>query len=157
MRCCAVLCFIGYCQITCGRCDCCPTLTEAATQAGLTEFVWAMNRSTSNVESLSQPGLMATVMAPDDNAMRTLFGRLGELLSVLASCDRHSACVAHVLPAACCKMGQQWTAIFFGVLCAFSTVHAAAAALTDAHVTGRLLPAWLPWLLGHAVWGCQCH
>lgn len=74
-RCCAQN--PGYCQISCGRCNCCPTLTEAALQAGLTEFVWAMNRSVSNVESLGQPGLMATVMAPDDNAMRTLFDKLG--------------------------------------------------------------------------------
>lgn len=68
----------GYCQISCGRCSCCPTLTQAALQAGLTEFVWAMNRSYTNVENLDQPGLMATVMAPDNNAMNTLFGKLGE-------------------------------------------------------------------------------
>lgn len=67
----------GYCQISCGRCSCCPTLAQAALQAGLTEFSWAMNRSTTNVESLNQPGLVATVLAPDDNAMRTLFDRLG--------------------------------------------------------------------------------
>jgi hypothetical protein len=37
-----------------------------------------MNRSYTNVENLDQPGLMATVMAPDNNAMNTLFGKLGE-------------------------------------------------------------------------------
>jgi hypothetical protein len=76
--CLSVVCPAGYCQITCGRCSCCPTLLQAAVAAGLTEFAWAMNRSTSNVESLAQPGLIATVMAPDDNAMRTLFDKLGE-------------------------------------------------------------------------------
>lgn len=68
----------GYCQISCSRCSCCPTLLQTALQAGLTEFAWAMNRSTTNVEALTQPGLIATVMAPDDNAMRTLFNKIGE-------------------------------------------------------------------------------
>jgi hypothetical protein len=36
-----------------------------------------MNRSYTNVERLDQPGLMATVMAPDNNAMNTLFDKLG--------------------------------------------------------------------------------
>lgn len=67
----------GYCQISCGRCSCCPSLQEAALQAGLTEFIWAMNRSSSHVEGLTQPGLLATLMAPNDNAMRTLFDKLG--------------------------------------------------------------------------------
>jgi len=68
----------GYCQISCGRCSCCPSLQEAALQAGLTEFIWAMNRSSSHVEGLTQPGLLATLMAPNDNAMRTLFDKLGK-------------------------------------------------------------------------------
>lgn len=68
----------GYCQISCGRCDCCPSLAAAAEQAGLTEFLWAMNRSTTHVEDLNQPGLMATVLAPDNNAMQTLFDKLGK-------------------------------------------------------------------------------
>jgi hypothetical protein len=83
--CLSVVCPAGYCQITCGRCSCCPTLLQAAESAGLTEFAWAMNRSTSNVESLAQPGLIATVMAPDDNAMRTLFDKLGEHFLVVPS------------------------------------------------------------------------
>jgi hypothetical protein len=69
---------LGYCQITCGRCDCCPTLAEAAEAAGLTEFLWAMNRSTSRVEALTQPGYMVTLLAPSNGAMNDLFDKLGE-------------------------------------------------------------------------------
>lgn len=98
--CLSVVCPAGYCQITCGRCSCCPTLLQAAESAGLTEFAWAMNRSTSNVESLAQPGLIATVMAPDDNAMRTLFDKLGEhflvVPSVLVAIGSFS--ISHVSP-----------------------------------------------------------
>ena len=69
----------GYCQITCGRCDCCPSLLNATLAAGLTEFAWAMNLSSAanRTEDLSQPGLMATLLAPDNNAMLSLFQRLG--------------------------------------------------------------------------------
>ncbi len=71
----------GYCQISCGRCLCCPTLAQAAGNASLTEFLWAVNHSSPGVlENLNQPGLLATVLAPTDGAMQSLYDKLGRLL-----------------------------------------------------------------------------
>lgn len=36
-----------------------------------------LSSSANLTEDLSQPGLMATLLAPDDNAMRSLFDKLG--------------------------------------------------------------------------------
>jgi hypothetical protein len=70
----------GYCQISCGRCTCCVSLAEAAQAAGLTEFVWAMNKTVTadRLGPITAPGFAATIMAPDNNAMNALFDKLGE-------------------------------------------------------------------------------
>ncbi|KAI8476263.1 MAG: hypothetical protein J3K34DRAFT_401723 [Monoraphidium minutum] len=107
----------GYCQITCGRCDCCPTLLQASLAAGLNEFVWAMNLSTASnrSESLEQPGLMVTLLAPNDNAMSDLFNRLGgkpRILSDQGVRDKLGSIMdAHVLPALP-ESRAVWTAPF---------------------------------------------
>lgn len=94
----------GYCQISCSRCDCCPTLLNATLAAGLSEFAWALNVTSAagRTEALSQPGLMATLLAPDDGAMRDLFGKLGgkeRILSDAATRDKLAAIVeVHWLP-----------------------------------------------------------
>lgn len=75
---------VGYCQITCGRCPCCKDLAAVAEGAGLTEFLWAMNRTTDRVEALSQPGYAVTLLAPDNSAMQNLFDKLGELACWIA-------------------------------------------------------------------------
>lgn len=68
----------GYCQISCGRCPCCSSLAAAAEAAGLTEFWWAMNKTTGDrLGPLTAPGFAATLMAPDNNAMNSLFDKLG--------------------------------------------------------------------------------
>ncbi|GBF96782.1 hypothetical protein Rsub_09638 [Raphidocelis subcapitata] len=69
----------GYCQITCGSCTCCPPLLNATLSAGLSEFAWALGLSAAanRTEDPSQPGLMMTYLAPNDNAMRDLFAKLG--------------------------------------------------------------------------------
>jgi hypothetical protein len=70
----------GYCQISCNRCTCCPTFAKAAESAGLTEFLWAVNRTAgiSGIENLDQPGLMVTLLAPNNGAMADLIAKLGE-------------------------------------------------------------------------------
>lgn len=70
----------GYCQISCNRCTCCPTLANATESAGLTEFLWAVNRTAgiSGIEPLNQPGLVVTLLAPNNGAMADLFAKMGE-------------------------------------------------------------------------------
>jgi hypothetical protein len=73
----------GYCQITCGRCDCCPSLLNATAAAGAAEFAWALAATgAGGGVNFSEPGAMATFLAPDDNAMRDLFGRLGAFVCI---------------------------------------------------------------------------
>ncbi|KAF6265111.1 hypothetical protein COO60DRAFT_1633864 [Scenedesmus sp. NREL 46B-D3] len=68
----------GYCQISCGRCPCCGSLAAAAEAAGLTEFAWAINKTTGDrLGPITAPGFAATLMAPDNNAMNSLFDKLG--------------------------------------------------------------------------------
>eukprot|EP00775_Hariotina_reticulata_P010234 gene10234-10394_t len=67
----------GYCEISCGRCSCCGSPAAAAASAGLLEFLWAMNKTTDRGIVMEAPGFAGTFFAPDDNAMRTLFDKLG--------------------------------------------------------------------------------
>ncbi|KAF8055390.1 hypothetical protein HT031_006757 [Scenedesmus sp. PABB004] len=78
-------CAAGACQISCGRCPCCPTLAAAAEAAGLTEFAWAMNATADRLPPLSSPGLALTLMAPDNNAMASLINKLGGRAAVAGS------------------------------------------------------------------------
>jgi hypothetical protein len=60
------------------------SLAAALEAAGLTEFEWAMNKTTGDrLGPLTAPGFMATLMAPDNNAMNSLFDKLGGLGSLL--------------------------------------------------------------------------
>eukprot|EP00210_Caulerpa_lentillifera_P006039 g5771.t1 len=59
----------GYCQITCGRCDCCSTFTELAEANGLTEFVLAMEAAGLG-DLLGNPGWMATLLIPTNQVLQ---------------------------------------------------------------------------------------
>lgn len=67
----------GYCQISCGRCDCCKSMDKILKQQGLNMFAWALN-FTEYGEYIAMPGFMATLLAPTDDAMNDMLGKLGE-------------------------------------------------------------------------------
>lgn len=71
-----------FCQISCGSCACCqPLLTVAGETAGGGEFAWAFNASQPYLNRdrapLTQPGFMATVLVPPNDAMASVVRRLG--------------------------------------------------------------------------------
>ncbi|MEW5313723.1 MAG: hypothetical protein WDW38_005264 [Sanguina aurantia] len=66
----------GYCQISCGRCDCCKSMEKILKQQGLNMFAWALN-FTEYGEYIAMPGFMATLLAPTDDAMNDMLGKLG--------------------------------------------------------------------------------
>jgi hypothetical protein len=71
-----------YCQISCGSCPCCRNLLEVAAEgAGGAEFAWALNATDpafrTTVAPLLQPGFMATVLVPPNDAMASVIRRLG--------------------------------------------------------------------------------
>jgi len=59
----------GYCQITCGRCDCCSTFASLAEANGLTEFVLAMEAAGMG-DLLENTGWMATLLVPTNGALK---------------------------------------------------------------------------------------
>ncbi|KXZ51061.1 hypothetical protein GPECTOR_14g47 [Gonium pectorale] len=66
----------GYCQISCGRCPCCPTLDSVLKDKGLGMFRWMLNFSDEG-EKTRMPGYMATLLAPTDGAIWAALNKLG--------------------------------------------------------------------------------
>lgn len=66
----------GYCQISCGRCDCCKSLGILLEENGLDMFAWALNFTEYGPYTL-RPGFMATLLAPTNDAMNTMLAKLG--------------------------------------------------------------------------------
>ncbi|CAD7703312.1 unnamed protein product [Ostreobium quekettii] len=58
----------GYCQITCGRCDCCKTYRELALEEGFLEFVSAMDAAELG-DVLDNPGFMASLLVPPEGSI----------------------------------------------------------------------------------------
>ena len=79
----------GYCQISCGRCECCATVLEVLREEGfavLADAVVAVGLDS----ILSNPGFETTMLAPSDDAMRRAAADLG-------ACG--ACCVVLLLPA----------------------------------------------------------
>lgn len=67
----------GHCQISCGRCGCCPTFAAAVKQTGqLGELLWALN-ITGLKANAERPGYMATLLAPGDGAFKAFYDANG--------------------------------------------------------------------------------
>ncbi|CAD7695513.1 unnamed protein product [Ostreobium quekettii] len=66
----------GFCQITCGRCDCCRTLRNVATDEGLSELVWAFEISGLG-NLLNAPGWEVAILGPRNGALQRLLDSLG--------------------------------------------------------------------------------
>ncbi|EFJ47574.1 hypothetical protein VOLCADRAFT_117809 [Volvox carteri f. nagariensis] len=66
----------SYCQISCGRCPCCPTLDGVLRAKGLEMFRWLLSFSDEGSKT-KMPGYMATLLAPTDAAVWTALNRLG--------------------------------------------------------------------------------
>lgn len=66
----------GYCQISCGRCDCCATVLEVLREQGFAALADAAVAV--GLESiLSNPGFETTMLAPSDTAMQRAAADLG--------------------------------------------------------------------------------
>ncbi|GLC36965.1 hypothetical protein PLESTM_000523400 [Pleodorina starrii] len=66
----------GYCQISCGRCSCCPTLDSVLRDKGLEMFRWLLGFSDEGAK-IKLPGYMVTLLAPTDSAVWAALNRLG--------------------------------------------------------------------------------
>eukprot|EP01025_Chloroclados_australasicus_P046785 TRINITY_DN5170_c0_g1_i1.p1 TRINITY_DN5170_c0_g1~~TRINITY_DN5170_c0_g1_i1.p1 ORF type:complete len:488 (+),score=41.10 TRINITY_DN5170_c0_g1_i1:36-1499(+) len=66
----------GFCERTCGRCDCCFPLSQVAKKEQLNTFLKIAD-ITGNLENIEKPGFLGTVLAPTDAAFEALFGSLG--------------------------------------------------------------------------------
>ena len=65
----------GFCQITCGRCDCCRTLRSVAEDEGLNDWLWAVDAV--GLSDVDEPGWEVSVLAPRDGSVDDLLTRLG--------------------------------------------------------------------------------
>ncbi|KAG2427944.1 hypothetical protein HXX76_011931 [Chlamydomonas incerta] len=106
----------GYCQISCGRCPCCPTLDAVLASKGLEMFRWLLSFSEMG-ERTRRPGFMATLLAPQDGAVWVAINKLGYTSkeqvagdagakNILADLGRY-----HVLPPVQ-PLNATWTAPF---------------------------------------------
>eukprot|EP00198_Chlamydomonas_reinhardtii_P002139 XP_001691475.1 predicted protein [Chlamydomonas reinhardtii] len=106
----------GYCQISCGRCPCCPTLDSVLASKGLEMFRWLLSFSEMS-ERTRRPGFMATLLAPQDGAVWAAINKLGYTSkeqvagdtgakNILADLGRY-----HVLPPVQ-PLNATWTAPF---------------------------------------------
>ena len=69
--------YAGYCQISCGRCECCSTLSEVLGNSSLTHLAQAAEMAGFTAQ-LSQPGTMLTLLAPTDEAFEAAIPALSE-------------------------------------------------------------------------------
>lgn len=60
----------GYCQLTCGQCDCSKTVTQVLQQLQANTFLQAA-QATGMQDQFDLPGFTATVLAPSDAAFAT--------------------------------------------------------------------------------------
>lgn len=60
-----------FCEITCGRCNCCKDLYETIAQYGGTEFLSLVDRDGEMSNFLKEAGNAATVLVPTNEAMRS--------------------------------------------------------------------------------------
>lgn len=94
----------GYCQISCGRCRCCPSLADVMRGRGLNMFLWAITFTWEVDRYLAMPGYMATVLAPTDGAWWAALNKMGysskEQVEACAACKEQLANIArfHILP-----------------------------------------------------------
>ena len=72
----------GYCQISCGRCDCCSTLVEVLGNNSLSFLAQAADIAGLSAQ-LSPPGTSLTLLAPTDAAFEAALPALGELPALL--------------------------------------------------------------------------
>ena len=61
----------GYCQLTCGQCNCTQTITQVLQQLQANTFLQAAT-TTGMKAQFDLPGFTATVLAPSDAAFATL-------------------------------------------------------------------------------------
>ena len=72
----------GYCEITCDRCDCCPSMMTMLSRRGLDTFRMILQLmantegSKSVAVSLQNPSFVSTVFAPTNDAFSRLFALL---------------------------------------------------------------------------------
>ncbi|KAG2450010.1 hypothetical protein HYH02_000114 [Chlamydomonas schloesseri] len=106
----------GYCQISCGRCPCCPTLDSVLASKGLEMFRWLLSFSDMG-ERTRRPGFMATLLAPQDGAVWTALNKLGYTSKEQVAGDANAKTILadlgryHVLPPVQ-PLNATWTAPF---------------------------------------------
>ena len=97
--------FAGYCQISCGRCDCCSTLAQVLGNSSLALLAAAADRAGLSPH-LSQPGTMLTLLAPTDEALETAAQSLGGKLC-LNTCFGQCVHVAMMAPCSLIKLAAE--------------------------------------------------
>ncbi|DBA69867.1 hypothetical protein WJX79_003118 [Trebouxia sp. C0005] len=100
----------GYCQITCGTCNCTSTISQVLTQLQANMFLQAAEMSGMKAQ-FDLPGFTATIMAPSDAAFSTFLN--GAPLSSMASDALLQLMELHVLPPVP-VLYATWTTPFFG-------------------------------------------
>ncbi|GMH37117.1 hypothetical protein BSKO_04990 [Bryopsis sp. KO-2023] len=107
----------GYCQITCGRCDCCSTVEELALNLGLVELVTALQIAGMAEDFLTNPGWMTSILAPQEGTLSSWLEQKGwTWASVEAEASQRDEMERmlslHVLPPVQ-PMDSVWTTPFF--------------------------------------------
>ena len=72
----------GYCQITCGRCNCCGSYLEVLSNASLSTL-GAVAAAAGMKDTLSDLSTMLTLLAPSDEAFEAALPALGRHFCIL--------------------------------------------------------------------------
>ena len=95
--------FAGYCQVTCGTCNCSTTVSQALQQVQANTFLQAAALVGMNAQ-FDLPGLVATVLAPSDAAFAALLNGRTCWLNGRTMLSHKYACLSH--DKGCCKPAQ---------------------------------------------------
>lgn len=102
--------FAGYCQITCGNCNCTSTVSQVLTQLQANTFLQAAEMTGLNAQ-FDLPGFTATILAPSDGSFAAyLNGRhcwsCVHICHVLCLADMHHEDLALRMPGIILRVGS---------------------------------------------------
>jgi hypothetical protein len=107
-----------FCQITCGRCNCCKDLYETIREYGGTEFLRLVDRDSEVREFLQEAGNAATILVPTNEAMRDIWVD-----------DANAVLKYHILPPN--GVNALWTTPFMSLGVEMQTMLSGAALTTE--------------------------
>lgn len=136
-----------YCQITCGRCNCCKSFYDLIQQYGGNEFLSLVDRDGEIKDYLKEVGNTATVLVPSNEAIQNAKKEYG------SSLDIKNVLKYHILPPN--KYNALWSTPFMALGPEMETMNTNAAPLQSSKFPIPANTTWEGGLSGFTITGAK--